>query len=108
MQSKEFLQIFAIIFGSVGFWQFLSNVWQSRREKKNNQYDLIDYLRKGLLALLHSNLYDLCDTIIEQGYKTPEQVERIAYLTPPYFGLKGDGTLEKLLKIIDCLPIKKL
>lgn len=107
MDKTEIITLAVAFFGSVGFWQFLSNVWQTRREKKNNQYDIIESVKKGVLALLHSSLYDLCDLIIEQQYKTPEQVERLEYLAPPYFALGGDGTLEKMLKIIDEFKIKK-
>lgn len=107
MQTKEFLQLFAIIFGSVGFWNFIQSIYNNRKNKNNVKSVELTNLCKGLLAVLHSMLYERCDKIIEQGYKTPEDVEELTYMAEPYFALGGDGTLEKMLKIIDNFKIKK-
>lgn len=95
----NWIAIAGIIFGSVGFWNFLQSIYLRKTDKKS-------WIVKGVLAVLHSLLYDLCDDIIIRGYKTPKDVEELAYLTKPYLALGGDGTVEEMLKIIEKYEVK--
>ena len=106
MESKEIIAIVLSIIGSAGLWTFLQTVYLDRQNKKNNKAIELTNLCNGLLAVLHSMLYERCDEIIEKGYKTPEDVEELTYMAEPYFALGGDGTLEKMIKIIDTFQIK--
>lgn len=95
------------IIGSQGLWAILLFLLNRYFAKEDKKADKDSALSKGVLALLHNKLYDIADTIIEQGYITQEQLENVEYLTEPYFALGGDGTLEKMLKIIDDYEIKR-
>ena len=95
------------IIGSQGLWAILLFLLNRYFAKEDKKQDKNSAMSKGVLALLHNKLYDLADTIIEQGYITPEQVENLQYFKEPYFALGGDGTLEQMLKIIDGFEIKR-
>ena len=86
------------IFASTGFWQFVIAVWQS---KKKNQSDL----EKGVIALLHNELYDKAERYIKRGGITINELDNLRYLYTPYSGLGGNGTGEKLYKTCLSLPI---
>ena len=105
MDTKDIITIVVAIFGSTGLWTFLLTVYNNRIKKKTDVQNVDTAVEQGLLAVLHELLYHLCDEIIEQGYITQEQLERINYLKPPYFALGGNSTLKHMLEIIDTYKV---
>jgi hypothetical protein len=105
--DKDILEILLVVFGSTGFWALIQSFINKKLQSKENKGIEIENLCKGLLAVLHKELYELCDEVIEQSYVTQEQLENINYMRTPYFDLGGDGTLEHMLEIIDGFEVRK-
>lgn len=99
--------IIVAIVSSTGLWTLLQTIFTTIQAKKHNKAEDVKYISKGLLAVLHERLYALCDKVIDQTYITQEQLENLTYMKEPYFALGGDGTLEKMINIIEDFEIKK-
>lgn len=92
--------IIIAIFGSTGLWTLINNLIASHKSKRSVE-------KKALLALLHDKLYFLCQSYIDKGSITLEELENIEYLYSPYRSLGGNGTCEKLYDKILSLPIER-
>ena len=85
-----------IVFASQGFWSWLIN----RNRKKSAETRMI-------LGIGYSKIVQLCEMHIENGYITKEAYKDLKhYLYEPYHDMKGNGTVDRLMKEIDELPIK--
>lgn len=93
-------QIIIAIFGSTGLWTLVNNLILKHQGNKSAE-------RKALLALLHDKLYFLCQSYIEEGKISLDELENIEYLYSPYRALDGNGTCEKLYEKVLSLPIER-
>lgn len=85
------------IIASSGFWAFMLG----RANKK-------DAKSKMLLGLGHDRLLYLCMNYIDRGVITNEELENIhEYLYTPYLDLGGNGTVSRLMKRVDGLPVTR-
>lgn len=64
-------------------------------------------VRKGVVVMLHFQLYQTCQVYIRQGYITIEDLKSIEYLYREYTKLGGNGTGTELFKRCQSLPIRK-
>lgn len=62
--------------------------------------------RKGMLALLHSELYKECEACEKKGFATVDDLKNIEYLYLPYHALGGNGTGSLLYERVKKLPDK--
>ena len=84
------------IFGSTGFWTWLTN----RNRKKTDESRL-------LMGLAYSEIIRRSEAYIERGYvSTDEYNELNRYLFEPYRSMGGNGTAEKLIREVQNLPTK--
>lgn len=98
-KSEMIITILCAIFSSVGFWTFVNNVYQDRREKKSVE-------RKALLGLLHEKVMERATYFISKGSMTrSEHEDFLRYVYEPYVALGGNGTGETLKKQVDELKI---
>lgn len=59
---------------------------------------------KGMLALLHSELYKECESCEQKGYATTDDLKNIEYIYEPYHNLGGNGTGTVLYERVKSLP----
>lgn len=86
------------VVASSGFWAFL----QKHTDKK-------DAKSRMILGLGHDRLLFLCVTYINRGSITHDELENIhTYLYEPYVELGGNGTVTRLMKKVDSLPIAQV
>ena len=96
--------IWIAIFTCTGFWtglfQFITNVYNKKHTKK-------DATTKMLLGIANRIIIDSCKEYIARGEITTEEYEDLnKYLCEPYFELGGNGTIERLRKEVNQLPIR--
>jgi len=88
------------IFGSTGFWAFVS----SRRRKKEEANSAITKVCVGVAYL---GIKMSCYKLLDRGYATPDDIEDIEkYLYEPYKQLGGNGTAEMIFEKAKNLPTK--
>lgn len=63
-------------------------------------------LKQGVLAMLHSQLYQTCRAHIAQKWITVEDMKEVEYLYRAYSNLGGNGTGTELYERCKKLPIK--
>lgn len=51
-----------------------------------------DYIREGLVSVLHDRLYQACNHYISQGYIEIDDLKNLEYLYRGYHKLGGNGT----------------
>lgn len=94
------ITIIISVIASTGFWQFLIN-WYNRKHTK------MDATTRMLLGIANKIICESCQEYISRGYTTKEEYEDLKkYLCDPYFELGGDGTVERLFKEVDRIPIR--
>lgn len=94
--TNYIVTIILSVFGSVGFWNFIS----SRFDKKNNETDL-------LIGLAHDRIYRLCGKYLDRGSITPAEYDNLMCIYRPYKKCGGNGTATKLIEQVDQLPMEK-
>lgn len=83
------------VVASSGFWAVIQS-WANKKDAKT----------KMILGLGHDRLLYLCMTYIARGSITKDELENILeYLYIPYEELKGNGTVSRLMKKVEALPI---
>lgn len=97
----EYLAPLALaVFASTGFWQFVINVYNLRKQKES-KYD------KLILGVAYHMIREECEEMLLQGeITTDEYADLKKYLYEPYRAMGGNGTCEKLMKEIEKLPIR--
>lgn len=91
------ITIIVAIFGSTGFWSWLSG----RRTKK-------DGASKLLLGLAYRSIIESSEQYIRRGWIAVDEYDELnRYLYEPYKALGGDGTAQKLMEEVKRLPTKK-
>lgn len=90
-------EIILAIFGSMGMWELLRFLIESRTQKKSTQ-------EEAILALIHETLYPLLDEAVLRGSVGIEEFDRIDNLYSPYHRLGGNGTIKRRYDIVSELP----
>lgn len=89
------ITIITSVLASGGLWSFI----QRKSERKNSTTQMV-------LGLGHDRLVFLCITYIKRGSICKEEYENLhKYLYLPYKDLKGNGTVDMLMRQVDKLPI---
>lgn len=90
------ITLIVAIIGSNGIWALIL----AMAEKKSSKNNMI-------LGLGHDRIIFLEKKYIKRGYITPDEYENLHdYLYVPYRKMGGNGTAEKLMKIVDTLPME--
>ena len=85
------------ILASSGLWTYM----MKKAEKKDVKAEM-------LVGLAHDRILYLGMDYIERGYITQEEYENLhGYLFKPYEKMGGNGSVKRIMKEIDNLPIKK-
>lgn len=94
---NDFLSIFGgFLAGSGGFWVYLT-----RRQKKRGAIDSL------IMGLAHDKIVYLGMKYIEKGFVTKDEYDDLfKYFWAPYHALGGDGSAERIIRIVDMLPLK--
>lgn len=98
IESNLIVSLVIAIFASTGFWAFLTNIINNKSEKKSAQGEM-------LRGIAHDKLYDKCNKSLKNGEITPSEYDNLLNLYRPYTRLGGNGTIKKLMKEVDELPI---
>lgn len=89
------------VFASTGFWSLLQAMYARFTTKKSAE-------QKLLLGIAFKDIVELCRQHLEDGYITHEEYKELHhYLYEPYKEMGGNGTVDKLMKEIDKLPMKE-
>lgn len=100
MQDSILLSMIVTIFGSAGFWTFVSNYLQNKSRKDDAQAQML----KGLG---HDRICFLGEKYLDRGYITKDEYENLNdYLFEPYEKLKGNGTAKKIMDEVKKLPTR--
>ena len=86
--------IIAAIFGGQGFWTWILN----RNNSKSNESKL-------LMGIAYSKIIDQCNRYIKRGWIDADEYHELHhYLYKPYKDMGGNGTAERLMKIVESVP----
>lgn len=82
--------------GSGGFWVYLTR-----------KYEHKDAVDKLIMGLAHDKIVFLGMKYIEKGFVTKDEYDDLfKYFWEPYQALGGDGSAERIIRIVDLLPLK--
>ena len=101
MNIEAIVTLIVAIFGSTGFWSFLS----SRRERKYRQSERQNEVARGTMALLHSQIYQLARDVIKRGGITASELDDLESLYAPYSALGGNNTGTTYYQRAKTLPL---
>lgn len=77
------------------------------REQRLDGLEDNDVLQQaGIVAMLHHEIYIICNLHLAAGYISVDDLDDLGYLYKSYRSLGGNGTGEKLYKKVCELPIK--
>lgn len=100
--DKEILLTSAVvvltsIIASSGFWAFL----QMRGSRKSAEVQL-------LLGLAHDRIIYLGMQYVDRGYVSKDEYEDyVKYLYAPYSKFGGNGLAERVMRLVDQLPMRR-
>lgn len=100
MHWETIWPIIAAIFASTGFWQLISNIYNTRSKKKSTELQL-------LIGLAHNAIFEKCERYIERGYITSLEYDDLLYIYTPYKEKGGNGTGARLMERVEKLPIQE-
>lgn len=90
------ITIIVAIFGSTGFWSWLSG----RRAKKDGATRLI-------LGLAYQQIIRSAEHYIKRGFIDSDEYNELnRYLFEPYTAMGGNGTAQKLMEEVKHLPTR--
>lgn len=93
--AEIIIAIVVAIFGSTGFWSWLTN----RSRKKSAETRL-------LMGIGYSLIIEMCESYNAKGYVSTEEYHELEhYLYKPYQEMGGNGTAEKLFNDVSKLKI---
>lgn len=98
MTTEQIILIVAAVFGSTGFWQLITKVYENSSKK-----DTIE--RAALRMLLHDRLYQGCRYYIREGKIDVDGLENMTGIYKSYHNLGGNGTGTALYERVSKLPI---
>lgn len=91
------IALVAAVFGSTGFWSWLS----SRSKKRSDESRL-------LMGLAYSEIIRRSEEYIRRGWIGIDEYNELdRYLYQPYQSMGGNGTAEKLMQAVKALPVSK-
>ena len=91
------LTVFSSVLASSGLWAFIVK----RAEKK-------DVKTQMLIGLGHDRIMYLGMVYIDRGWITQDEYENLyEYLYKPYEMMGGNGSVKRIMKEVDKLPIHK-
>lgn len=95
--TNAFLAILGgFLAGSGGFWVYLT-----RRQDKRDAVD------KLIMGLAHDKIVYLGMRYIEKGFVTKDEYDDLfKYFWEPYQALGGDGSAERIIRLVDMLPLR--
>lgn len=104
---EKILTILGSILVSSGFWGFVV----AKMNKHNEEMRAIEQARtnerKLLLGLAHDRIMSLGMSYIERGWLTKDEYENLHdYLYTPYRAEGGNGSAQRIMTIVDGLPIR--
>lgn len=95
MWIDRVITILSTLLASVGLWTYLSKRFDKKSAKS-----------KMILGLGHKAVMDDAMMYIQRGNITRSEYEDLyKYLYQPYKDMGGDGTVERIMKEVDKLPI---
>lgn len=95
------LQAFLAVLGgflaaSGGFWVYLKNRFEHK-----------DHVEKLIMGLAHDKILHLGIIYLEKGFVTQDEYsDLIKYFWEPYCALGGDGSAERVMNMVQILPLK--
>lgn len=90
------IAITGFIAGSGGFWVYLTRKYEKR-----------DAVNKLIMGLAHDKIVFLGMRYIEKGFVTKDEYDDLfKYFWEPYQALGGDGSAERIVRLVDMLPLK--
>lgn len=93
----------AMIFSSVGFWTFIQNWYNKRREEKAK--DKMSLERQAIMCVLFMAIKMSCKACLHRGWVSTEEIEDIEkYMFEPYESMGGNGTAKMLMDRVKKLP----
>lgn len=97
MHIEYIITIVVAVFGSTGFWTWLTN----RNKKRSAESRL-------LLGLAYSEIIQRSEMYLTRGYISADEFNELnRYLYEPYREMGGNGTAEKLIEDVKHLPTNK-
>lgn len=95
------LQAFIALLG--GFLAASGSFWVYLRKR----YEHRDHVNKLIMGLAHDKILYLGILYLEQGYVTQDEYsDLIKYFWEPYCSLGGDGSAERVMNMVQVLPLK--
>jgi len=90
------IAIIAAIFGSTGFWSWLTN----RSKKKSAENRL-------LMGIAYAWIISMCESYLDKGSVSASEFHELEhYLYQPYAEMGGNGTAAKLFEDVSKLKVK--
>lgn len=83
----------------------ITNTFNTTLKKLKAESQEQQMLKSGMLAILHSLLYDACILAIHSNQITLSQLDNIEHLYRGYHGLGGNGTGTELYNRAKTLPL---
>lgn len=95
--AQIIIALVAAVFGSTGFWSWLS----SRSKKRSDESRL-------LMGLAYSEIIRRSEEYIRRGWIAVDEYNELdRYLYQPYRNMGGNGTAERLMAAVKGLPVTK-
>lgn len=113
------------VFTNAGLWGILQKMQQHRYDVEMSKHDkateALEKMEKSqeemaktlklqgqaLKGIGHDRIINLGRDYCERGYITPDEYENLKdYLYKPYKDLGGNGTAEKMMSLVEQLPVK--
>jgi hypothetical protein len=95
------LQAFLAVLG--GFLAASGSFWVYLRHR----YEHRDYIEKLIMGLAHDKILYLGILYLEKGFVTQDEYsDLMKYFWEPYRELGGDGSAERIMNMVQLLPLK--
>lgn len=98
--SNIILSVIIAAFASSGLWTLITTIYLNEFRKKSAGV-------KMLIGIGHDRLFELCNTYLNRGSITPEELDNLLAIYEPYTELGGNGTGKFLMEEVKRLPIIK-
>lgn len=90
-----FITVLCTLLTSAGFWAFITKILDKKSAKS-----------KMILGLGHNIIMTKCLEYIQRGNVTSSEYEDLRkYLYEPYKAMGGNGSVDRLMRAVDALPI---
>lgn len=107
-----FIAIGAAVVALIGqIVMFFLNQHATKKNKVADRVQAIEdeqgAMKEALIGILHNELYQNCQEIINRGTITVGELDNLNLIYAPYHNLGGNGTGTKLYELASNLPIKE-